>query len=51
MPESTRNGPRNGALTPRQESAALLLARGSTSAEAAAAGGADEGTMKAWVAG
>jgi hypothetical protein len=51
QPETARNGPRNGILTPCEESAALLLARGFTSAEAAAACGAGEGTMKAWVTG
>jgi hypothetical protein len=50
MPESARNGPRNGLfLTPRQEAAAVLLARGSTAAGAAAGCGAGERTVKTWV--
>jgi hypothetical protein len=48
MPEMARNGPQNW-LFPRQEDAAILLARGSTVAEAAAGCGAGERTVKRWL--
>src|SRR5260370_14760763 len=44
-----RNGTKNGTLQPRQEAAALGLARGATIREAAADCGAGERTVKRWL--
>jgi hypothetical protein len=43
------NGTKNGSLNPRQEAAALALARGATIAEAAEGCGAGERTVKRWL--
>ena len=49
-PQKARNGPRNRALSPKQEAAALALAAGRTQNEAARKCGAGERTIKTWVA-
>jgi hypothetical protein len=48
MPVLTPHCPENGVLRPRQEAAALALARGLTNAEAAAAARVSERTVKVW---
>jgi hypothetical protein len=48
MPVLAPYYPVNGTLRPRQESAAVLLARGSTIQEAAAGSGTCERTVKLW---
>src|SRR5436190_3955601 len=50
QPETARNGPDPGDLTPKQESVALALAAGMTVGEAARRSGAGERTIKTWSA-
>lgn len=47
-PETAPNGPLAGELTPKQERAALAVARGLTNAEAAKQAGCGERTLKTW---
>ncbi len=48
-PETARNGPENGPLSPKQEAAALALASGCTLQEAARKSGAGLTTLKRWL--
>jgi hypothetical protein len=51
QPEMAPNGPKNGSfLSPRQEAAALALARGGTQDEAGNESGAGTRTIKTWLA-
>jgi transposase-like protein len=50
MPQTAPNGPGNGILSPKQEAAALALARGASLSEAAQESGAGERTIKTWTA-
>lgn len=47
-PETARNGPVTGLLTPKQEAVALALAAGCPIVEAARKAGAGERTVKTW---
>jgi hypothetical protein len=49
-PQTAPNGPGIGLLTPKQEAAALALARGAGLSEASEASGAGERTIKTWTA-
>ena len=49
-PEVAPNGPPQNELTPKQEQAALAVARGLTNAEAAKKAGCGERTLKTWKA-
>jgi hypothetical protein len=49
-PRLAPTGPENGPLTPRQEAAALALARGCNLHDAAEESGAGERTIKTWTA-
>ncbi len=49
-PETAPNGPPAGELTPKQDAAALAVARGLTNAEAAKQAGCGERTLKTWKA-
>ena len=49
-PQTARNSPQSGTLTPKQEAAALALAAGRTQEEAAHQSGAGTRTIKTWIA-
>jgi hypothetical protein len=48
-PETAPSGPKNGALSPKQEAAAVALAAGRTIEQAARAGNSGTRTLKTWL--